>query len=149
MSDNRGTQREFVDANILVYAHDASAGDKKTVAEALLERLWQSGHGALSVQVLQEFYVTVTSKVAQPLPAEEAADRVAELAVWHVFSPGAQDVLAAIALHRQSQLAFWDAMIVQAAAESGCAILWTEDLSHGQELKGVRVQNPFAVSRVG
>jgi predicted nucleic acid-binding protein len=103
----------------------------------------------VSVQVLQEFFVTVTSKVPRPLRAEEAADRIAELAVWQAFSPGAQDVLAAMALHRQSRLAFWNAMIVQAAAESGCAVLWTEDLSHGQEPKGVRVQNPFVASQTG
>lgn len=139
-------QREFVDANILVYAHDASAGAKKQVAEALLARLWQSGRGTLSVQVLQEFFVIVTGKVPRPLAAADAAERVAELAAWQVFAPAANDVLAAIDLHRQSQIAFWDAMIVQAAAETGCSVLWTEDLSHGQVLRGVRVQNPFEAS---
>ena len=55
--------REFVDANVLVYAFDVSAGKKKTVAEQLLARLWESRTGCVSVQVLQEFFVTVTGKV--------------------------------------------------------------------------------------
>jgi predicted nucleic acid-binding protein len=70
--------REFVDANVLVYAFDASGGAKQVMAESLLERLWDGGNGCLSVQVLQEFFVTVTRKVAQPLSMDEAADRVRE-----------------------------------------------------------------------
>ena len=136
--------RDFVDANILVYAFDASAGKKRMAAEQLLARLWETGTGCLSVQVLQEFFVTVTRKVAQPLSVDEAADRIRELTTWKVFAPTADDVLAAIALHKQANVSFWDAMIVQAAAESGCDTLWTEDLNDGQMLRGVRIRDPFA-----
>ena len=135
--------RAFVDANVLVYAHDASAGPKQAAAEALLADLWESGTGCLSVQVLQEFFVTVTRKVAAPLPVDEAAERIRELAAWRVFSPDAGDVLAAIALHQKTALGFRDAMIVHAAAESGCDILWTEDLDDGQVIRSVRIRNPF------
>jgi predicted nucleic acid-binding protein len=93
--------------------------------------------------VLQEFFVTVTRKVAQPLSADEAADRIREFTTWKVFAPTADDVLAAIALHKQARVGFWDAMVVQAAAESGCDTLWTEDLTDGQLLRGVRIRNPF------
>lgn len=136
--------REFVDANLLVYAFDSSAGRKQRAAQALLERLWQSDTGCVSVQVLQEFFVTVTKKVATPLPVEEATSRIRELAAWRVFAPAADDVLAAIDLHTHARIAFWDAMIVVAAAESGCDVLWTEDLADGQTLRGVHVRNPFA-----
>lgn len=136
--------RQFVDANVLVYAFDASAGQKKEIAGRLLEQLWESGSGCLSVQVLQEFYVTVTRKVAKPLGADDAAERVRDFSAWRVFAPRAGDVLAAIALQRASKFGFWDAMIVHAAAESGCDILWTEDLTDGQIVRGVRVRNPFA-----
>jgi predicted nucleic acid-binding protein len=135
--------RAFVDANVLVYALDASAGTKKAAAERLLADLWETGTGCLSVQVLQEFYVTVTRKVAQPLAIDEAQDRVREFAAWNVFAPTAPDVLAAIDLHKRLQLGFWDAMIVHAAAQSGCDVLWTEDLQDGQIVQGVRVRNPF------
>ena len=138
------TAREFVDANVLVYAFDPSAKSKQAAAAQLLERLWDSGNGCLSVQVLQEFFVTVTRKVARHLSIDEATDRVREFATWKVFAPAAGDVLAAIALHKQAQINFWDAMVVQAAAELGCDVLWTEDLSDKQVLRGVRIRDPFA-----
>lgn len=135
--------REFVDANVLVYAFDPSAGSKHAAAGTLVERLWNEGTGHLSVQVLQEFFVTVTRKVARPLPADQAEERVRELAAWRVFAPNAGDVLAAIALQRRTKLSFWDAMILHAAAESGCSVCWTEDLRDGQVVRGVRIANPF------
>ena len=141
---NAEPQREFVDANVLVYAFDSSAGRKQQAAQALLERLWESNTGCVSVQVLQEFFVTVTKKVAKPLPAEEAKARINELKAWRVFAPSVDDVLAAIEVHTEAKIGFWDALIVLAAAESGCDVLWTEDLSDGQQLRGVRIRNPFA-----
>src|SRR5262245_48273329 len=135
--------REFVDTNILVYAFDTSAAAKQTLAQKLLTRLWDEATGCLSVQVLQEFFVTVTRKVVQPLSVDEAADRIREFATWKVFTPTANDVLAAIPLQKQAQLQFWDAMVVEAAAELGCDVLWTEDMNDGQLLRGVRVRNPF------
>jgi predicted nucleic acid-binding protein len=135
---------EFVDANVLVYAFDASAGRKQRAAQALLERLWDANAGCVSVQVLQEFFVTVTRRVAKRLPVDEAKARVRELSAWRVFAPTADDVLAAIDLHVRARIGFWDAMVVLAAAESGCDVLWTEDLSDGQTLRSVRVRNPFA-----
>ena len=134
--------REFVDAPVLVYAFDSSAGVKHATARRLLERLWESGIGCLSVQVLQEFFVTVTRKVAAPLSADEAADRIREFAMWKVFAPTAADVLGAIEIQKHAQVGFWDAMIVRATAESGCDVLWTEDLNDGQLRRGVRVQDP-------
>ena len=144
LSMSGDASREFVDTNVLVYAIDSSAGLKQTAATALLERLWTSGTGCLSVQVLQEFFVTVTRRVARPLSIAEAADRIQEFAAWRVFSPTVDDVLAAINLQRHSRLSFWDAMVVQAAAESGCDTLWTEDLNDGQAIRGVRIRNPFS-----
>jgi len=135
--------REFVDANVLVYAFDSSAGDKKTRAEALLARLWESGTGTLSVQVLQEFFVVVTRKVPRPLSVPDASERIREFTAWAVFSPGAHDVLAAIALQQETRLSFWDAMVVHAAVESGCETLWSEDLGEGQTIRGVRIRSPF------
>jgi predicted nucleic acid-binding protein len=136
-------QREFVDANVLVYAFDSSAARKQETARALLERLWESNSGCVSIQVLQEFFVTITKKVARPLPVDDATARIREFATWRVFTPHADDVLAAIGIHTQAKIGFWDAMIVLAAAESACDVLWTEDLADGQTLRGVRIRNPF------
>ena len=109
----------------------------------MLERLWESRTGCVSVQVLQEFFVTITKKVPQPLPVDDAKARIREFAAWTVFTPTADDIVAAIDLHTEAKIGFWDAMIVLAAAESECAVLWTEDLNDGQLLRGVRIQNPF------
>jgi predicted nucleic acid-binding protein len=135
---------EFVDANILVYAFDSSAGSKRLTAEGLLKRLWTTGTGCLSVQVLQEFVVTVTRKVAKPMSIDDAAERVREFAAWKVFAPTVQDVLVAIAIQKAERLSFWDAMVVHAAGEAGCEVMWTEDLNDGQVIRGVTVRNPFA-----
>ena len=136
--------REFVDATVLVYAFDSSAGRKREVAAQLLERLWESESGRLSVQVLQEFFVTITRKVAHPLSTADAEDRIRELVAWPIFAPTADDVLQAIAVARKMKVSFWDAMILHAAAESGCDVCWTEDLNAGQRWRDVQVRDPFA-----
>lgn len=139
MSDSR----QFVDTNILVYAHDDSAGTKRDQARALVEQLWESSEGCLSVQVLQEFFVTVTRKIAKPLDAETAKEIVTDLSRWRMHVPAADDVLGAIGVHQRTGISFWDAMIVRSAAEMSCALVYSEDLNAGQEYSGIRVENPF------
>lgn len=136
--------RNFVDTNILVYAHDSTAGDKRDRARSLLEELWETDEGCLSVQVLQEFFVTVTRKVPSPLDAGSAAVIVADLSRWRVHSPGPEDVLGAIDIHRREDVSFWDALIVRSAGALGCEILYSEDLNPGQWYEGVRAYNPLA-----
>jgi predicted nucleic acid-binding protein len=141
--------RRFVDTNVLVYAHDESAGGKRDQARALVEQLWESRDGCLSVQVLQEFFVTVTRKIGRPLSPEVAKEIIADLARWFVHVPAGDDVLAAISIHQETGISFWDAMIVRSAAEIGCTLLYSEDLNPGQEYSGVRVENPFQPSDAG
>jgi len=135
--------RQFVDTNVLVYAHDLTAGEKHRRARALVEELWDTRVGCLSVQVLQEFFVVVTRKIPAPLGAEAAARIVDDLAHWHVHAPGTGDVLAAIDIHQRTGAPFWDAMILRSAKELGCQALHSEDLNPGQEYEGVQVRNPF------
>jgi len=134
---------EFVDTNVLLYAYDRSAGDLHTRAADLVGTLGGRRQGAVSVQVLQEFYVTATRKIAEPLSHEAASDRIRALARWPVHAPRADDVLVAARLARDSQLSFWDAMIVRSAGALGCVTLWSQDLNHGQRIAGVVVRNPF------
>jgi predicted nucleic acid-binding protein len=141
MSEPRTLQ--FVDTNVLIYAHDLSSGPKHTQARGLIEELWQSEEGCLSVQVLQEFYVNVTQKVAKPLATEVAAQIIADLSVWQIHRPGVEDVLDAIRLQDRHQLHFWDAMIIASAVQLGCQTLWTEDLNPGQVYDQVTVLSPF------
>jgi predicted nucleic acid-binding protein len=141
MSEPRSLQ--FVDTNILIYAHDTSAGQKHNRAKDLLRDLWQSEAGCLSVQVLQEFYVTVTRKVRKPLSVEAAAQIITDLSSWEVHCSQVQDVLQAIRLQVRYQVSFWDAMILASALSLGCQVIWSEDLNPGQIYDQVEVRNPF------
>ena len=136
-------QRQFVDTNILIYAHDSSAGVKHDKAKALLNELWRSGDGYLSIQVLQEFYVNVTRKLAIPLSPELAIEIITHLSTWRVHSPKASDLIDAIGLQTRRQISFWDAMILTSARRLGCQTLWSEDLNTGQNYEGIEVRNPF------
>ncbi len=133
----------FLDTNILVYAFDRSAGLKHELARRLVENCWENENGCLSVQVLQEFYVTVTRKIAAPLESLAARQIVEDLSQWRLHTPAATDLLQAIDLAQRFQLSFWDAQIIQSASSLRCRVIYSEDLSHGQQYGEVQVANPF------
>jgi predicted nucleic acid-binding protein len=133
----------FVDTNLLVYAHDTHAGPKSIRAQELLTQLWRDRRGVLSTQVLQEFCVNVRRKFQQPMTTEQVREAVLVYANWRVVVNTGNSVLRAFEVEQRYQISFWDAMIVQAAESAGCEVLYSEDLSHGQEYGGVRVVNPF------
>jgi predicted nucleic acid-binding protein len=135
--------RQFVDTNVLVYAHDVTAGYKHNRARSLMEELWETREGCLSVQVLQEFFVTTTRKIPKPLDAPAAAQIIGDLAHWHLHTPAAGDVLAATDICQRTGVSFWAAMIVRSAKELGCGTVHSEDLNPGQAYEGVQVRNPF------
>ena len=135
---------QFVDTNVLVYAHDLSAGLKHKQATTLIQALWESRMGCLSIQVLQEFYVTVTRKIKRPLSPTTASQIIADLGKWKLHTPSVDDLLAAIRIQERYQTSFWDAMIIHSAVRLNCEILWSEDLNAGQAYQQVVLQNPFA-----
>lgn len=143
MNDKPGLQ--FLDTNILIYAHDESGGRKRDIAANLVRRLWVERQGCVSTQVLQEFYVTITRKVLQPLSADEASEVIDQLASWRMHRPDPKDILSAIRVHTRYGIAFWDAMIIQSASRLGCEVVWSEDLSEGQRYGDVLVRNPFSL----
>ena len=132
---------EFIDTNILVYAHDGGAGEKHTTSADLLSRLFENQTGALSVQILAEFYVTATRKLG--IPDEEAEEILADLGSWAIHRPGHSDLIQASRLCRRHKLSWWDALVLQSAMELGCQTLWSEDLSDGQRFGTLVVRNPF------
>lgn len=134
---------QFVDTNVLVYAHDRSAGYKRVEAQNLLRKLWQSRLGCLSIQVLQEYYVTVTRKIANPLLPEQAQDILSHLGRWRLHSPTVSDIQEAIDIQTSYGISFWDAMIIQSAVRLQCDTVWSEDLNAGQAYAGATVVNPF------
>jgi predicted nucleic acid-binding protein len=136
--------RFFVDTNILVYAHDRSAGLKHRRASLLLEQLWQSGAGVISTQVLQEFCVSLRRKSQRPLSLEELRDIVQDYLKWEVVVNGPEAIVAALEFEGRYRVSFWDALILQAAETAGASVLYSEDLASGQFYRAVQVIDPFA-----
>jgi len=134
----------FFDTNVLVYLFDADSPDKRKKARALFQKHAEAGDALLSTQVLQEFYVTVTRKLARPLAAAEAAEAVSSLAELPLVQIDSKLILAAIHRSRNNQLSFWDGLIVQAAIEGHASTLYSEDMQHGQIHDGLRMVNPFS-----
>jgi predicted nucleic acid-binding protein len=133
----------FVDSNILIYAHDRDAGSRRDRARSVCEQLWRDRSGCLSVQVLQEFYVTVTRKLRTPVGRAQARELVRAYGSWVVSPTTPETVLRATELSEAAEIAFWDALIVAAAEQSGADTLYSEDLNDGQVIAGVRVVNPL------
>lgn len=136
--------RTFVDTNVVAYAHDTLSETRRGAALPIVRDLWLSGCGCVSIQVLQELFVTLTRKLARPLETEPAREVIDVLSHWTVHTPTPVDVDEAIRIHGRYDISFWDAMIVRSAAALGCETLLSEDLNAGQRYDGVLVVNPFA-----
>lgn len=133
----------FVDTNILLYAHDHSAGLKHERARHLIERLWISGQGVLSTQVLQELCLNLRRKLARPLPVEEVRQLIHDYLTWEIVVNSPASVLQALEIEVRYKTSFWDALVLQAAESSGAEVLYSEDLASGQKYGPVHVINPF------
>ena len=146
MVQGRGVRRPaematFLDTNVLVYAFDVGEPKKRHVVRTLLADRTPC---TLSSQVLSEFYWITTRKLRPSLTEDVAQAVIRRLTrVAHVVAVDASLVAASIALARDNQIALWDAQIVVAAARSGCDVVLTEDLNHGQVISGVTIRNPF------
>jgi predicted nucleic acid-binding protein len=137
------SDRHFVDTNILMYAHDAAAGEKHQQAKALVENLWQTRSGVVSTQVLQELAVNLRRKAKKPLDARTTREVVSDYLAWHVVVNDGDSILEALDFEARHRISFWDALLIQAANTSGAEILYSEDLSDGHRYGAVRVVNPF------
>lgn len=133
--------RSFFDTNVLVYADDDDAPAKQRVARDLWHEHRRGGTGVVSLQVLQEYFVTVTGKLKHD--PRKARRKVELLAEFDVAEPDVSDILAAIDLHRLHGFSFWDALILRSAQQAGCRVLLSEDFQGGREIDGIQVVNPF------
>lgn len=139
----------FVDTNILIYAHDRSharesaAGIKHERARQLLERLWTNGQGVLSTQVLQELCFNLRRKLARPLVVDEIRQLIRDYMSWEIVVNTPEAVIQALEIEVRYKISFWDALILQAAEQSGAAILYSEDLAARQKYGTVEVVNPL------
>ena len=143
MSADDGFSPAFVDTNILVYAIAGDDPKRSAVAADLLRKVMRSRTLRTSTQVLQELFVTLTRKGAAPMDPKAALRYIDQIAAWPVCVTDFHAVRRAIELSISATLSFWDALIVVAAAGSGAAQLYSEDLPHGHVVLGVRIVNPF------
>jgi predicted nucleic acid-binding protein len=137
------SDKTFVDTNVLIYAHDVDAGAKNETAKSVLDKLWSERTGVLSVQVLQEFYINVTRKIATPLPKESARLVVSSYSMWCTETTAAE-IYSAFRIEDELRIGFWDALIVASAVKSGASRILSEDLNDGQRISGVLIENPFS-----
>ena len=135
----------LVDTNVLVYAYDPTNADKRARASIVLERLGSSNQGAVSPQILGEFFVTITRKIPLPLTLEQAERSVTNyLRSWQVCDLNGWTVLEAIQGAQRNQMAYWDALIWATAKLHQLPVVLSEDFSDGLLIGGVRFINPFA-----
>jgi predicted nucleic acid-binding protein len=136
--------RFFLDTNIFVYTFDSSARAKARRARQLIQEALETHRGIVSYQVVQEFFNIALRRFAQPLSLADA-----EQYVGTVFRPllaihsSTALYLEALRLTTTHHLAWYDSLIVAAAIEGGCEVLYSEDLQHGRMIDGVRITQPF------
>jgi len=131
----------FLDTNILVYSLDQADAAKKAKCCCLNRSLTAESRGVISTQVMQEFYVAATSKLgADPLLTKDILRSLERFETVVVSPTLIKDAIDCSIINR---LSFWDALIVVSAESAQCEILWTEDLNHGQIIRGVRIENPL------
>lgn len=132
----------FIDTNILVYAHDLDAGEKHLRARDAISRLWRAENPpAVSIQVLQELFVTLTKRGVARTDAHET---IRDYSVWCKVDNTWSLLDQAVGEMKRWQLSLWDSLILAAARSAGVDMLWTEDFSHGQDYHGIVAINPLA-----
>ena len=138
------SDRVFLDTNVLVYAYDLDEPDKRAIAQRVLRYSILEEAGMLSAQVLGEFYVAVTRRVATPMSPAEAQRVVGHLQKLPVVEIDGSLARRAMETSQRYQVAYWDGLIIAAAERGQCTRILSEDLSDGQVYHGVTVVDPFA-----
>lgn len=139
------TKKFFLDTNIFVSTFDSASASKRRRAVGLITEALDSRRGIISYQVVQEFLNVATRKFSKRMAAADAQlylDRIL-MPLCEVF-PAKSLYSEALSISAESRLSFYDSLIVGSAITGGCGLLWTEDLQHGQRIRGIEIRNPFA-----
>lgn len=132
----------FLDTNVFVYLFDETDERKRRTAEVLVQRALEDGRGCISYQVVQETLNVLTRKLQA---AAEDVGRLLDdvlMPLWRV-NPTRTLYRRGLDLRTRYGFSFYDSLIVAAALEAGCKVLYSEDLQHGQRIDGVTVMDPF------
>jgi|SRR5579863_2253192 len=136
--------RFFLDTNIFVYAFDTAVPAKAKLALLLIQRAVETGQGVVSYQIVQEFFNVALRWFPQPLSTAEAEQFL--VTVFHpLLAIHSSPALFLEGLHIAGtyRLRWYDSLIVAAALEAQCSVLYSEDFQHGQKIEGLRIENPF------
>jgi predicted nucleic acid-binding protein len=133
----------FVDASVLVQAHNLDGGEKRAIAEHVLRQIWIDECGVVSVPVLEDLYLALTSGIASPVPRRAARDLVQAYSVWPTMTIDAADVIAASEFEERYRITLREALVVVAARKSSATLVLSEMNPH-RPIAGLDVRNPFA-----
>jgi predicted nucleic acid-binding protein len=139
-----GREKFFLDTNIFVYTFESRSSSKRVRAQDLVSSALDTRRGVISYQVVQEFLNVATRKFAKPMKVPEAELYLARvlMPLCEVF-PDSSLYSQALSISSETGFSFYDSLIVASAIASECTILWTEDLQHGQRIRGVEIRNPI------
>jgi predicted nucleic acid-binding protein len=133
----------FLDTNILVYAFDKDEKTKNEKAKVILADCWNQQTGTLSTQILQEFYVSLTSKIPNKLSISEAREVIKELLSWTIYEIMPHDIITATEIQDSYNYSFWDSLVISMAQKSGAEVLYSEDMQDGQKIGSLTIVNPL------
>jgi|SRR5579862_1139542 len=134
----------FLDTNIFVYSLDITAPAKSRRAARLIRDALDTGNGIVSYQVVQEFFSVAFRRFAKPMSAF-AAEEYLNTAFRPLLAVHSSPALfvSALQIYAQHHFSWYDSLIVAAAKEAGCSILYTEDMQHGKRVDDLKIDNPF------
>ena len=138
------SDRFFLDTNVFVYQFDIRHKEKSERASQLIRSAIASKRGVVSYQVVQEFFNVALSRFPKPLAVSEAEDYL--LAVFRpmlAVHSSPRLILEALQIHAQQQFSWYDSLILAAAQQSECSVLYSEDMQHGRRIGDLRIENPF------
>lgn len=133
----------FLDTNIFAYMFDGRAAQKAETARRLIKEAVSTRKGVVSQQVVQEFFNLAFRRFQPTMTLAEAENYLSTVFQPLLVVQSVQTYKEALQLHSRYRLPWYDSVIVAAARESGCEILYTEDFQHEQRFGELRVRNPF------
>jgi predicted nucleic acid-binding protein len=134
----------FIDTNIFVYSFDNRQPSKKERAMALIQEALKTGAGIISTQVIQEFLNVATQKFAIPMKIEGAKTylRLVLNPLCQIY-PSLALYESCLEIQAETKYSFYDSLIIAAAVQGRCDVLYSEDLQDGREVRGVKFVNPY------
>ena len=134
--------RCFIDTNILIYPFDNSNSSKQKAYSTFLTQILVNAEPVISTQTLGEFFNVVVRKLN--FPKQDAMFEVQKLTeTFPVYEIKTENVLHAMQISNATQFSYWESLILAMAIHTGCSVLYSEDLSNGQEIEGIKIVNPF------